>query len=528
MKIQSKRSNVLDGGVAKAPTAEQMEYGELAINYSAVDPAFFIKDSSNTIIKLDINDIASALQAGDNVSTLVNDAGYITNADIPSSAVISVNTKTGIVVLNAADVGAATIAQGDKADSATQPGNNVSTLANDAGYITSAAIPAPLVVSVNSKTGAVILNATDVGALQTGDNITTLVNNAGYITSADIPGSPVVSVNGKTGIVVLDSADVGAATAAQGILANSAVQPGDNVSTLVNNAGYITLGQVPAPPVDSVNSKTGAVVLSASDVGAATTAQGATADTATQPGDNVSSLNNDAGYITSGGAPVQSVNGKTGTAVLSASDVGAATTAQGATADTATQPGDNVSTLANDAGYITDAGVTSIIAGDNISVDQSTGAVTVSTAANVGAVAILSDIQSAIAEASLGGWQPRVFNTVDDTNSLVSLNGAGTEFTLQPGSYLITWLGTSLMGGAMGTRLTNVTTNSTVGPGTGAYSNAGADYGSVFSQGTAHVQIASASTFKVEQNSAGGIYAFGYGVTGEDNLFAQVVITGWF
>ena len=36
-------------------------------------------------------------------------------------AVDSVNGKTGVVVLNAADVGAATAAQGTKADSAVQP-----------------------------------------------------------------------------------------------------------------------------------------------------------------------------------------------------------------------------------------------------------------------------------------------------------------------------------------------------------------------------------------------------------------------
>lgn len=39
-----------------------------------------------------------------------------------------------------------------------------------------------------------------------------------------------------------------------------------------------------------------------------------------------------------GGGAVDSVNGKTGVVVLSASDVGAATTAQGAKADTAVQP----------------------------------------------------------------------------------------------------------------------------------------------------------------------------------------------
>ena len=52
MKIQLKRSNVLDGGQAKEPTAAQMEYGELAVNYSDTDPAIFLKDSADNIIRI--------------------------------------------------------------------------------------------------------------------------------------------------------------------------------------------------------------------------------------------------------------------------------------------------------------------------------------------------------------------------------------------------------------------------------------------------------------------------------------------
>lgn len=54
----------------------------------------------------------------------------------------------------------------------------------------------------------------------------------------------------------------------------------------------------------------------------ATKAQGLLADSATQPGDNVSTLTNDAGYITSAQAPVQSVAGKTGVVTLVKGDVG--------------------------------------------------------------------------------------------------------------------------------------------------------------------------------------------------------------
>ena len=51
-KIQHKRSNVTESGKAKEPTAGQMEYGELAINYSSQDPALFIKNSSDEIVKM--------------------------------------------------------------------------------------------------------------------------------------------------------------------------------------------------------------------------------------------------------------------------------------------------------------------------------------------------------------------------------------------------------------------------------------------------------------------------------------------
>jgi len=70
MKIQLKRSNVLDGGVAKEPTAAQMEFGELAVNYNAADPVLFLKDSANGIIRVsnlgpEANDGAIIINAGD-------------------------------------------------------------------------------------------------------------------------------------------------------------------------------------------------------------------------------------------------------------------------------------------------------------------------------------------------------------------------------------------------------------------------------------------------------------------------------
>jgi hypothetical protein len=211
----------------------------------------------------------TSLQPLDNISTLTNDAGYITLGEVPVDAVTSVNTQTGAVVLDADDIDDsatthkfATAAQLSNADSATQPGDNVSTLTNDAGFITSASVP---VDSVNAQTGVVVLDADDISdsattnkfatqaelnsiasATQPGDNVSGLTNDAGYITLAEVPPGGVTSVAGKTGDVILVKADItdfsdsDYATAAQGLTADSATQPLDNVSTLTNDAGYIT------------------------------------------------------------------------------------------------------------------------------------------------------------------------------------------------------------------------------------------------------------------------------------------------
>lgn len=116
----------------------------------------------------------------------------------------------------------------------------VSQLSNDSGFITS--VP---VTSVNSKTGAVVLNASDVGALSDATVIPTktseLQNDSGFLTSV-----PVTSVNNKTGAVNLSASDVGA-------LPSSTVIP-TKTSDLTNDSGFIT-----TVPVTSVNGRTGAI-----------------------------------------------------------------------------------------------------------------------------------------------------------------------------------------------------------------------------------------------------------------------------
>ena len=144
----------------------------------------------------------------------------------------------------------------------------VSQLQNDAGYLT--AVP-----DEYAKTADIPTKPSDIGAQPEGD----------YALRSEIPSVPVKSVNGKTGAVSLTAADVKARpdswmpTASDvGALPSSTVIPTvpTKVSAFTNDAGYLTEHQdlseyakkteIPSVPVKSVNGKTGAVQLSASDV----------------------------------------------------------------------------------------------------------------------------------------------------------------------------------------------------------------------------------------------------------------------
>lgn len=208
-----------------------------------------------------VNEIIQAfseLKIPTKTSELENDSGYITEAQV--GAVTSVNDQIGDVVLDAEDVGALP-------DTTVIP-TKVSELENDAGYVTAAQQGG--VTSVNGESGIVVLDATDVGALPSNTPIHNIPSggtsgqilakasgsdyDAEWIT-APSGGGAVDSVNGKTGVVVLDAEDVGA-------LPDDTTIP-TKTSDLVNDSGFITQA-----PVASVNGETGAVVLDASDVGA--------------------------------------------------------------------------------------------------------------------------------------------------------------------------------------------------------------------------------------------------------------------
>ena len=167
-----------------------------------------------------------------------------------------------------------------------------SDLSNDSGYITNEALDgyatkAELPTKVSQlENDSKFINESALDGYAKTDDIPTktsqLNNDSGYITANDVP---VKSVDGATGDVVTNAVKTTAQTltdaqkqqARTNIGAGTSSFDGDynsltnkptiptKTSQLTNDANYITAAQA---PVQSVNNKTGAVTLSASDVSA--------------------------------------------------------------------------------------------------------------------------------------------------------------------------------------------------------------------------------------------------------------------
>jgi len=100
MKLTIKNSAVLQGGSAKAVTVEQMEFGELALNYNASDPTVFFKDSTNAIRKLQVGiqpdiDNASNQSGTFDDRYLRSDIGGTVAGDITANGFVGGVTRIG-------------------------------------------------------------------------------------------------------------------------------------------------------------------------------------------------------------------------------------------------------------------------------------------------------------------------------------------------------------------------------------------------------------------------------------------------
>ncbi len=259
-------------------------------NYQELNLDWIIKQVKNLleVTKHDVevveqyeNRLVLAEQAAQTAEENSNNA--ITRAEAATSNAERALTQT---VINTNDITSlstdATIINnkiGDLSQLQTEHKNNLVSAINDAAA-TGGGGGGGAVASVNGKTGVVVLDASDVGALPDSTEIPTktsdLTNDSGFVNARGAAAaSPVQSVNGQTGDVIISGSGA----------------------------------------VDSVNGKTGVVVLDASDVGAL--------PDSTEIPTKTSDLTNDSGFVNASGAaaaaPVQSVNGQTGNVVISGS-----------------------------------------------------------------------------------------------------------------------------------------------------------------------------------------------------------------
>ena len=286
-----------------------------------------LTNDSGYITNTALEPYAKTVDIPTKTSQLNNDSGYITANDVP---VKSVDGATGDVVTNAVKTTTQTLTDAQKQQARTNIGAGTSSfdgdynslvnkptiptktsqLTNDSGFITDAALTgyakttdiptktsqldndsnyitaneAP-VTSVNSKTGAVQLNASDVGALPDTTVIPTktsqLDNDSGFITELPIASTTQlggVKVGAGLSVTengVLSATGGGTADAVEwnNVLDKPTTIAGYGITDAKIENGTITLGNqtitpLTSAPVTSVNSKTGDVVLGASDVGA--------------------------------------------------------------------------------------------------------------------------------------------------------------------------------------------------------------------------------------------------------------------
>jgi hypothetical protein len=271
-------------------------------------------------------------------------SSYSTATVASLAPVQSVAGRTGSVVLQASDVTAGTFAIGRIPTISYTALSNVPTTfapsahthsTTDVVSFTAAASAAAPVQSVQSRTGAVVLTRADITAAaevhthSTADvvGLTAAFSEVGHthstasivsFTAAASAAAPVQSVQSRTGAVVLTRADI---TAAAEIHTHGTA---DIVS--------FTAAAAAASPVQSVQSRTGAVVITREDLTAAAEVHThGTADVVgltaafSQVGHSHSTTDVISFAVAAAAvAPVQSVQSRTGAVVLTRADLTAA------------------------------------------------------------------------------------------------------------------------------------------------------------------------------------------------------------
>lgn len=169
----------------------------------------------------------------------INDLSEIrSNASNGQSAYNTIQNYGDIVTYDASDF--ATSTQGQKADTALQPNDNITELNNNAGYITSASLP-----TVNNSTVKFQKNGTDVETITLNQSTNSTVNFSIPTQASDINAVPTSrKVNNKalSSDITLTASDVNALSSSTTIndLTTTAQQNALNSGATTTNIGQIT------------------------------------------------------------------------------------------------------------------------------------------------------------------------------------------------------------------------------------------------------------------------------------------------
>ncbi len=231
MKIQLKKSIALVNIAAKEPSAEQMEYGELAVNYNVNDPAVFLKASDNNIIRIAGANGALTIQtAGEGASATGSFTANQSQASTLTLPTIRYGDLSGTPSIPAAaNNGKITIVQPGTTNqtfTVNQSGNTTITLKNDNTQVT-------------PGNGALTIQTAGEGALAIGSFTANQISSSTltlpvirYTDLSNKPTIPAAANNGKITIVQ-------PGTTNQTFTVN---QSGDTTITLKNDNTQVTPG----------------------------------------------------------------------------------------------------------------------------------------------------------------------------------------------------------------------------------------------------------------------------------------------
>jgi len=207
--------------------------------------------------------ITSGLETGDNVSELVNDAGYISQLFVTGDD-STVRTVVKDETIKFAGTGNITTTTDAEGNITIDGGNETITLFGDVTGSGTTSINVSLADSpvapgtynrVTVDTKGVVQSATLVDYMTDGDNISRLTNDAGYLTNEqainfNIVGDDSTGFNmanqgtfqfiGTNGVTVTAAQDQTTPTVT--IDGTSFLQAGDNISVLTNDTGYYKAG----------------------------------------------------------------------------------------------------------------------------------------------------------------------------------------------------------------------------------------------------------------------------------------------